>query len=255
MSSFPSSQILPVAEKRPGLSLSAARDRLIVALDYGSAADALAMVDRLEQSCLWFKVGLELYLAAGRGIVEMLGNRGFNVFLDLKLHDIPNTVAGAVRSLADSGASLLTVHAAGGPAMLAAAVEAAASKSASPRLLAVTVLTSMDQSQLQATGIAATAAEQVRRLGAMALSTGVDGLVCSPLEAAAIRAQHGSQPLLVVPGIRPQGSSANDQQRIAGPAEAIAAGASMLVVGRPITQASDPAAAAASILREIETAS
>jgi orotidine-5'-phosphate decarboxylase len=231
-----------------------ARDRLIVALDVNSSAAALALIQRIEGRCLWVKVGLELYLATGGSIVPTLRNLGYEVFLDLKLHDIPNTVASAVRVLAGSGASLLTIHAAGGAAMMDAAVEAAACSAGSPRLLAVTVLTSMDAAQLQAIGVNASPKDQVDRLGRAALAAGVSGLICSPLEAAALRLEHGSKPLLVVPGIRPVGSAAGDQQRFASPARAIAAGASMLVVGRPITQSVDPARAAEEILREIQSA-
>ncbi len=231
-----------------------ARDRLIVALDVNSSAAALTLVERLEGRCLWFKVGLELYLATGGSILPKLRSLGYEVFLDLKLHDIPNTIASAVRVLSGSGASLLTVHAAGGPAMLRAAVEAAASSPDSPRLLGVTVLTSMDGDELHAIGVNASPKDQVNRLGRATLAAGVSGLICSPLETTALRTEHGMKPLLVVPGIRPAGSAAGDQQRIAGPAEAIAAGASMLVVGRPITQATDPARAAEDILREIEAA-
>jgi orotidine-5'-phosphate decarboxylase len=231
-----------------------ARDRLIVALDVNSSAAALALIQRIEGRCLWVKVGLELYLATGGSIVPTLRNLGYEVFLDLKLHDIPNTVASAVRVLAGSGASLLTIHAAGGAAMMDAAVEAAACSAGSPRLLAVTVLTSMDAAQLQAIGVNASPKDQVDRLGRAALAAGVSGLICSPLEAAALRFEHGSKPLLVVPGIRPVGSAAGDQQRFASPAKAIAAGASMLVVGRPITQSVDPARAAEEILREIQSA-
>lgn len=232
----------------------AASDHLIVALDFNSEAAALNLVQRLENNCRWFKVGLELYLATGGGILTKLRGLGFEVFLDLKLHDIPNTVASAVRVLADSGASLLTVHAAGGPAMLAAAVDAAASAPAGPRLLAVTVLTSMDEHQLHTIGVPGSTQDQVNRLGRSAVAAGVSGLVCSPLEAHTLRAEYGPTPLLVLPGIRPMGSAADDQQRFAGPAEAIQAGASMLVVGRPITQADDPARATDAILREIASA-
>ena len=231
---------------------SSARERLIVALDFSSEAAALAHVDRLEGRCLWFKVGLELYLAAGRSIVDRLTQRGFQVFLDLKLHDIPNTVAGAVRSLSGSGASLLTIHAAGGPSMLRAAQEAAASSSDGPRLLAVTVLTSLDSTELNATGVPGTPAAQVARLARLATDAGISGLVCSPAEIEALRHALGTGPLLVVPAIRPAGSDPGDQRRIATPAVALAAGASMLVVGRPITQAPDPARAVEAILAEMD---
>ena len=225
-------------------------DKLIVALDFPGALQALALVDRLEGQCRWFKVGLELYLATGNSVVKTLKNRGFSVFLDLKLHDIPNTVAGAVRSAASLGVDMATVHASGGPVMLAAAAEAVAGLTKLPRLLAVTVLTSMDAAQLAATGISASPAEQALRLAQIAAASGINGLVCSPEEAPQMRqALPGST--LVTPGIRPAGSAIGDQKRIATPAAALAAGADYLVVGRPITQASDPLASAHSILREM----
>ncbi len=228
--------------------------RLVVALDLPSAEEALALVDRLEQTCRWFKVGMELYYAAGNDFVHTLRSRGIEVFLDLKLHDIPNTVSRAIRSATQAGASLLTVHASGGAAMLSAAAAAAAAIPGSPRLLAVTVLTSMDARQLQGIGIADTPAGQVLRLGRLAQSCGIDGMVCSAEEISLLRAKLGSDTLLVVPGIRPHGAAAGDQKRIATPMTAIAAGATMLVVGRPITQAPNPAAAAQAILDEIEQA-
>ena len=228
--------------------------QLIVALDFPSAAEALTLAKQIIGTSGWVKVGLELYLAAGDSIVTELRAMGFQVFLDLKFHDIPNTVAGAVRSAAKSGAGLLTVHAAGGPAMLRAAVEAASNLQNAPKLLAVTVLTSMDAMELSAIGISQTPAEQVLRLGRMATACGVDGLVCSPEEVGMLRKDLGEKPLLVTPGIRPAGSAAQDQKRLATPSAAIAAGASFLVVGRPITQADDPALAAKEIVREIENA-
>lgn len=229
-------------------------DHLIVALDVPNRVQALDMVERLEGNVRWFKVGLELYLAEGRGIVETIRERGYQVFLDLKLHDIPNTVASAVRTASASGASLLTLHAVGGPVMLAAAKEAAERLVQKPRLLAVTVLTSMDDAQLHATGIAATPAEQVIRLAEMAIDAGIDGLVCSPEEIVGIRSSRAKDALLVVPGIRPASGEKDDQNRIATPADAIRRGANMLVVGRPITRAIDPASAAAAILSEIAAA-
>ena len=230
------------------------RERLIVALDFPSAQAALAHVERLEGRCLWFKVGLELYLAEGRSVVDLLVSRGFKVFLDLKLHDIPNTVAGAVRSLGASGASLLTVHAGGGAAMLSAAAQAAASSPDGPALLAVTVLTSMDRAQLEDVGVLDTPERQVVRLARLATEAGIGGLVCSPAEAAAVRAELGALPLLVVPGVRLAGGNTDDQRRVATPAEAIRAGASMLVVGRPITSAARPELVVEAILQEIADA-
>jgi orotidine-5'-phosphate decarboxylase len=229
------------------------RDRLIVALDFPSTDAAMDLVDQLQGTCRWFKVGMELYYAAGNSVIERLCDRGFQVFLDLKLHDIPNTVAGAVRSVAGTGASRLTIHAAGGPAMMQAAAEAACAPG-SPRLLAVTVLTSMDGAQLASVGVADPPAAQVVRLARLAAAAGIGGLVCSPEEVAALRQALGPDALLVVPGIRPAGLTAatDDQRRIATPMEAIARGASMLVVGRPITQAANPAAAAARVLDQIK---
>jgi orotidine-5'-phosphate decarboxylase len=238
------------APLRVNIAQSEARERLIVALDFPTGPQALHFVDRLEGACQWFKVGLELYLAAGRSIVETLRERGYSVFLDLKLHDIPNTVAGAVRSVGPLGAQLLTVHATGGPAMLAAAAEAAAGLTEPPTILAVTVLTSMDPAQLAATGIFEAAAAQVLKLAGMAAGVGIHGFVCSPEEAASLRAAL-PRATLVTPGIRPAGAAIGDQRRIATPAAALAAGASYLVVGRPITQAEDPPRAAQAILDEM----
>jgi orotidine-5'-phosphate decarboxylase len=240
---MPSAEII-LAAKDP-------KDRLAVALDVPSEDDAIKLADRLGDTCQWFKVGMELYYAAGNSIIQKLRDRGFNIFLDLKLHDIPNTVAGAVRSATKAGASLLTIHASGGEAMMTAAAEAA-SAPGSPRLLAVTVLTSMDANQLSGIGITASPAEQVFRLAKLAQRSGIDGMVCSPEEVAILRRETGPNTLLVIPGIRPAGSAIEDQKRIATPARAIRDGASLLVVGRPITRAADPAAAAQAILKEIE---
>lgn len=231
-----------------------AADRLIVALDVPTAAQARELAAQLRGICRWVKVGLELYLAAGNAMVEELATQGFSIFLDLKFHDIPNTVAGAVRSAASMGASLLTIHAAGGPAMLNAAAEAASKAPNAPRLLAVTVLTSMDREQLAAVGIEASAADQVLRLAKMATVSGIDGLVCSAEEVRLLREKLNPSVQLVVPGIRPAGAAIGDQKRIATPADAIRAGASKLVVGRPITQAADPSRAAQAILTEIASA-
>ena len=231
-----------------------AQQRLIVALDVPTADAALTLADQLRDQCQWFKVGLELYIAAGPAIVETLVGRGHSIFLDLKLHDIPNTVAAAVRSAGSLGAGLLTVHAAGGPAMLAAAQEAASGIEDGPQLLAVTVLTSMDQAQLTAIGVSGAPQEQVILLGKLGLEAGIRGFVCSPQEAGALRALTGVDGVLVTPGIRPAGADAGDQKRIATPTYALEQGASHLVVGRPITQAADPALAAEAILLEIAEA-
>lgn len=225
-------------------------DRLIVALDFPDATAALACADQLAGLVSWFKVGLELYLASGDSVVRELKKRGHSVFLDLKLHDIPNTAASAVRSLARLEPDLLTIHATGGRAMMQAAAEAARSMPKPPRLLAVTVLTSLDTAALAETGVAAAPMEQALRLGRLAAECRIDGMVCSPAEAAAL---HSALPkaLLVTPGIRPAGSEAGDQKRIATPQFALAAGAGMLVIGRPITGAADPKAAAQAILNDM----
>lgn len=225
-------------------------ERIIVALDFPTAHAALDMVERLENTIQWFKIGLELYLAEGNSIVEAVRDRGLSVFLDLKLYDIPNTVAGAVKTAAATGAGMLTMHASGGPAMLTAAHDAAAGLSFAPRLLAVTVLTSMDAQQLAATGVSAAPGDQVMRLAQMAYGAGIRGFVSSAEEVAAMRAAHPDA-TLVIPGIRPAGAAIGDQKRVATPAAAIAAGADYLVIGRPITQAADPAAAATAICEEI----
>lgn len=236
-----------------GLTAAAPEDRLIVALDFPSANEALALVGRLEGVCRWFKVGMELYYTAGNGLIDTLRSKGFEVFLDLKLHDIPNTVAGGVRSVGGIGASLLTVHAGGGRAMLEAAAEAARAPGA-PRLLAVTVLTSMDAGELAGVGVTASPAEQVMRLARLARAAGIDGMVCSAEEVGTLRSALGDEVLLVTPGIRSADDAVDDQRRVVTPKGAIEAGSSMLVVGRPITKASDPAAAANRILDEIRRA-
>jgi orotidine-5'-phosphate decarboxylase len=231
-----------------------ARKRLIVALDVPDAPSAARLIERLEGNCQWFKVGLELFTAAGPAVLEPLVKRGCSIFLDLKFHDIPNTVASAVRSAAALGVRMVTLHAAGGSAMLAAAKAALAGLEDPPELLAVTVLTSMDQAQLSATGLDRSPSEQVELLARVGLAAGLRGFVCSPREAASLRALTGPEGVLVVPGIRPDGADTGDQKRIATPAEALRQGASYLVVGRPITQAPDPAQAAAAILKEMAEA-
>lgn len=248
------SKVLPSSPADQSDRENSARERLIVALDVPSAENARVLANQLRGVCKWVKVGLELYVAAGNTVIEELIGAGFSVFLDLKLHDIPNTVAGAIRSASSAGASLLTVHASGGPAMLTAAAEAAEKLKNPPRLLAVTVLTSMDAAQLTAIGIASNPAEQVLRFARMAQSCGIDGLVCSAEEVSALGRELGPEAFLVTPGIRPSGSSTGDQKRIATPGAAIRAGASAIVVGRPITQTDDPAKAADSILSEIQEA-
>jgi len=235
-------------------SFDEARKRLIVALDVPSIHAAVELVDRLEGNCQWFKVGMELFTAVGPAIVETLASRGHATFLDLKFHDIPNTVAGAVRSAAALGVRMLNVHAAGGPAMLAAARDALEGLADPPQLLAVTMLTSMDAAQMKAIGMAGTPAKQVELLARLSLGAGIHGFVCSSLEVAALRKLTGEKGVLVVPGIRPAGAEVGDQRRTATPAAALRAGASYLVVGRPITQAPDPAKAAESVLEEMTEA-
>jgi orotidine-5'-phosphate decarboxylase len=248
------------AATRTGVAKDA-MDRLIVALDYPSADAALRLVDQLDGACRWFKVGMELYYAAGNAVIKRLLDRNQKVFLDLKLHDIPNTVAGAVRSVGGTGASLLTIHAGGGERMMRAAAESAALPGG-PELLAVTVLTSMDAAELAGVGVSGDTGAgsmvqgQVLRLARLAQAAGITGLVCSAEEVAAVREVMGPEARLVVPGIRPaSGKGKDDQRRTATPAEAIARGASMLVVGRPITAAADPRAAVEQILAEIRTTS
>jgi len=234
--------------------LELARERLIVALDVPTAAAAINLVNQLEGSCRWFKVGLELYVSAGPEVLKPILARGHKVFLDLKLYDIPNTVAGAVRSAAALGVQMLTLHAGGGPAMLMAAKQALEGIENPPQLLAVTVLTSMDQAQIASVGVGRSPAEQVELLAKMGITAGMNGFVCSPEEVARLRKLTGPGGVLVIPGIRPAGADTGDQKRIATPAAALKKGASHLVVGRPITQAADPADAAEAILREMAAA-
>jgi orotidine-5'-phosphate decarboxylase len=246
-----SSEVVKATNSDP---IEKARQRLIVALDLPDARLAMRLVAELEGTCRWFKVGLELFVAAGPAILEPIVGRGLNVFLDLKLHDIPNTVAGAVRSAAVLGVRMLTVHAGGGPAMLAAAKAALDGVANPPELLAVTVLTSMDAAQLKAVGVERTVAAQVEMLMKTGMQAGIRGFVCSPQEVAAVRALTGPAGVLVIPGIRPAGAAIGDQKRVAGPAEALRLGANYLVVGRPITQAANPAEAAQAILEEMAEA-
>ncbi len=222
--------------------------RIAVALDTPDAARAASWARALAGHVGVAKVGLELFAAAGPGAVAAVRQSGLPVFLDLKLHDIPNTAAGAVRSAARLGVAMLTVHAAGGAAMIEAAREAAESAGADrPMILAVTVLTSLAATDLAATGVDAAPASQALRLARLAIASGADGIVCSPLEVAPLRAALGASVRLVVPGIRPAGSRADDQARVTTPAEAVAAGADWLVIGRPITGAADPVAASDAI--------
>jgi orotidine-5'-phosphate decarboxylase len=227
------------------------RERLIVALDVSSAAAAQKIVAAVGDSARYYKVGLRLYTAEGPQIVRDLVAAGRQVFLDLKLHDIPNTVAAAVAEACKLRVSMLTVHAAGGGRMLRAAVEAARLTGASPLILAVTVLTSLDQRDLEHAGVRGSVVDQVSRLAALAISNGCHGVVASAHEAATLRAELGADFLIVTPGVRPAGRDHGDQARVVTPAEAIAAGATHIVVGRPITEAADPAAEAREILAQI----
>lgn len=234
--------------------MQSGKERLIVALDAPGAAQAMQWVRALGESGVYYKVGKELFTAAGPEMVRALTGGGKRVFLDLKFHDIPNTVAAAVRSAASLGVSMLTVHASGGSKMLRAAAQAAADSQARPTVLAVTVLTSMGAEDLQEIGVAGGVEAQVVRLARLALAAGCQGLVASAREAALLRRELGSQFTLVTPGIRPAGGERADQVRVVTPEDAIRAGADYLVVGRPITRAADPASAAESIARQIELA-
>ncbi len=244
--------------ERPSVAMAPA-DRIILALDRGTAEEALALVGAVPE-LRWVKVGLELFTAAGPGVVRELRQQGLRVFLDLKFHDIPATMAGACRSAARLGAELITVHAcAGGEALAAAqaaAVEGAASEGlGAPTLLAVTVLTSWDPDRFQQElAISTPLAAYATQLAAMAAAAGLTGAVCSPWEVAGLRAAHPQPFSLVTPGIRPAGSAAADQKRVMTPAAAVAAGASQLVIGRPISRATDPAAAFAACCAELQGA-
>jgi orotidine-5'-phosphate decarboxylase len=225
------------------------RDRLIVALDVADPATARAMVDRLAGHVGMFKVGSQIFTAAGPDFVREVIARGEKVFLDLKFHDIPNTVAGAVSSAGQLGVSLVDVHALGGKEMLEAAVGALPAMGI--RLLAITILTSHKEETLGTVGIGGSVADSVRRLAALAKDAGADGVVASPQEVALVREACGKDFLVVTPGIRPAGAARGDQSRTATPAAAVAAGADYIVVGRPILEAHDPAAAADAIVREL----
>jgi len=238
-------------------------DRVLVALDVPTAAAAVALADRLRGAVGGFKIGSQLFTAAGPDIVRTLVARGDRIFLDLKFHDIPNTVAGAVAEASKLGVWMLNVHASGGAAMLEAARlaahQAAGPGKAKPLVIAVTVLTSLDQATLNAVGVAATPMDQVVRLARLVQQAGLDGVVASPQETAAIRAACGTSFAIVTPGIRGGSaertdakSASDDQQRTSTPAGAIAAGSSYLVIGRPITAAPDPREAARRIGEELK---
>lgn len=217
--------------------------RIIVALDFPDAAQALNFTDHLDPKLCRVKVGFELFVASGPSLVTALRERGFDVFLDLKFHDIPNTVASACRAAANLGVWMLNVHASGGRDMLLAARDAVSASARPPLLIAVTVLTSMDETDLKRVGVSRSAADQVLELARLTHDCGLDGVVCSAKEAATLRAAIGPRFTLVTPGIRPTGAEVGDQKRVLTPYEAIEQGASYLVIGRPITQAADPLAA------------
>jgi orotidine-5'-phosphate decarboxylase len=224
---------------------------IFVALDTPLLDVASALAARVAPHVGGLKVGLEFVSANGPEGVRTVVKSGRPVFLDVKLHDIPNTVAGAMKALAPLGAAIVNVHASGGAAMMRAAAEAAASVQPRPKVLAVTVLTSLEAADLASMGIAGSPIEQVVRLARLAKSSGIDGVVCSPQEIAAVRAACGTDFLIVTPGVRPQGGELGDQKRVMTPKEAVAAGADLLVIGRPITGAADPAEAARAILESI----
>jgi len=229
------------------------RERLIVALDVSSAREALKIVASLGDSVQIYKVGMQLYTAEGPQVVRDLVGSGRKVFLDLKYHDIPNTVAAAVREAAKLGVSMLTVHASGGTKTLHAAVEAAREKDSGPQILAVSILTSMDDQDLNEIGVHGQVVDQVVWLASLALEAGCSGVVSSPREVKTLREKLGTDFLAVTPGVRPAGTAHGDQARVTTPGEAIAAGATHIVVGRPITAAANPAEEAAKILQELGT--
>lgn len=226
---------------------------VIVALDYPRLNDAVALARQLDPAKVRLKVGKEIFTREGPAVVEALQRLGFELFLDLKFHDIPNTVAAAVRSAAALGVWMVNVHASGGRRMMEAAANALAETSSRPLLTAVTVLTSMSDADLAEIGVAGSAADQVSRLAALAKDCGVDGVVCSAQEAPMITAVCGAGFLKVTPGIRPAGSDAGDQSRIVTPPEALQLGVSHMVIGRPITRADSPTHAVAEIIQSLQS--
>ncbi len=228
------------------------QDKIIIALDVPDTDGALRLLDLLGEPPTLVKIGLELFTSQGPSVVKAVMERGSSVFLDLKFHDIPNTVAHAVKSAADLGVTMTTLHASGGPVMMeAAAKSAAASGNKNLLLLAVTVLTSMDAAQLSSTGITVEPKDQVLRLAGLASSSGIGGIVCSPLEVAAIRSSLGNALRIVTPGVRPTWAATGDQKRVMTPVEAVAAGSDWLVIGRPITADANPKVAYAKVVAEL----
>jgi len=232
-------------------TLQSSPSRVVVALDYAHLDGALALAQRLDPQSCRVKVGKELFTRAGPGAVEALQRLGFEVFLDLKFHDIPHTVAQAVKAAADLGVWMVNVHAMGGRRMMEVACEALQGYSQRPLLIAVTVLTSMEAQDLQDIGLQGEVLEHVHRLAALSKDSGLDGVVCSAREAAGLRQLWGEAGVLVTPGIRQPGAPTDDQRRTVSACEALQLGASQLVIGRPITQAPDPQVALEHILREI----
>lgn len=238
-----------MAHPKPSL----AGPRIVVALDFEALTPCEQLLDRLDPASCRVKIGKELFTACGRSAVDAAHSRGFDVFLDLKFHDIPITVAKAVRAAADLGVWMVNVHASGGRRMLVAAADALADYAQKPLLIGVTVLTSMEQQDLSEVGVTVPLGEQVARLAGLVKETGLDGVVCSALEANTMKASFGAGFVLVTPGIRPEGSPADDQRRIVTPKDAVQRGSDFLVIGRPITQAADPAALCRQINLSIAT--
>lgn len=228
---------------------------VVVALDFENKAQALNLVSQLDPQLCRLKVGKEMFTHFGPELVKELQQRRFDVFLDLKFHDIPNTVAKAVKAAADLGVWMVNVHASGGSKMMSAARESLVTYGTEkPHLIAVTVLTSMEQSDLTELGISLTPAQQVLKLAALTQQAGLDGVVCSAQEATLLKQQFGKDFMLVTPGIRPTSSSQDDQKRVMTPSQALAVGVDYMVIGRPITKAADPLAALNAIVREIANA-
>lgn len=228
--------------------------KVIVALDYPADEPALELLARIDPAQCRVKIGKEMFTRMGPAFVEQVATRGFEIFLDLKYHDIPNTVAAACAAAADMGVWMTNVHASGGRKMMTAAADRLAGLNERPLLIGVTILTSLGQDDIAEIGYAGTPAENVLRLAALAEESGLDGVVCSPLEVSALRGERGAGFRLVTPGVRPAGASVNDQKRIMTPGDAMRAGASYLVVGRPITAAADPLASLQAINAEVEDA-
>ena len=235
------------------------KDKLIVALDFHTKEDALALVDRLGDSVSFYKVGMELFYRVGSSIIEELKKRDKKIFLDLKLHDIPNTVAQGLCSLLYQGVDIMNVHASGGYTMMKTAVDAVRAEAAKmgiepPKIIAVTILTSINEEDWKGLGQSVSIKDQVIRLAKLTKQAGLDGVVASPQEAKFIRETCGEDFLIITPGVRPAGASVDDQSRIATPAKALVDGATHLVVGRPIRAAQNPVEAAENILKEMESA-